>query len=157
MDKLSDEYLNRTLLVKNGLKNEKKKFGKSAWNMKQKIRTTQIMMSRLNIKGTDKEQVLKIIKDIVDFKELCRNCSCETIITAICFFIIKTNNSSRNIKNYKILKEYELSDSKCLVIFARIGRFYQKIHYSRCGISLKSFGASPSISASTPSVFLFKR
>lgn len=66
-------------LVKFGIKEGKKKEGKSAWNMKQKIRIAKIMMGgRLNINGgADKERILYIIQDIGDFKELCRNCSVE--------------------------------------------------------------------------------
>lgn len=103
-----------------------KENGKPAWNMKQKIRTAQIMMSRLNIKGNDKERVIHIIKDIDDFKHLCKNCSCETIIATICFYVLKSSDSNTHIDRFSLWSENNLSWKKYSLIISRILTYYQK-------------------------------
>lgn len=103
-----------------------KENGKGAWNMKQKIRTAQIMMSRLNIYGQDKERVIHIIQDIDNFKYLCKNCSCETIIAAICFYVMKSNKTKININDYSIFKEQNLTEKSCLTIITKIASYYQQ-------------------------------
>ncbi len=111
--------------MKNGIKKREKENGKGAWNMKQKIRIAQIMMGRLNIKGKDKERVIRIIKDIDDFKQICANCSNEKIIAVICFYIMKINNTSIKIEDYKVFIENKLNEKSCLTIITKICNYYQ--------------------------------
>jgi len=107
-------------------KEREKKHGKPAWNMRQKIRTAQIIMGRLNIKGNDKKRVIYIIQDIDNFNNLCRICSYEAIIAAICFYVMKSNKSKINLRDYKVFKEYKLSEKSCLTIITKIANHYQK-------------------------------
>lgn len=90
-----------------------------------KIRIAQIMMGRLNIKGKDKERVIRIIKDIDDFKQICANCSNEKIIAVICFYIMKINNTSIKIEDYKVFIENKLNEKSCLTIITKICNYYQ--------------------------------
>ncbi|BBL62195.1 hypothetical protein [Methanobrevibacter arboriphilus] len=107
-------------------KRREKKEGKSAWNMKQKIRIAKIMMGRLNINGADKERILYIIQDIGDFKELCRNCSVEMVIATICFYVMKSNLSKIKLADYKVFKENKLTEKTCLTLITKMCDFYQK-------------------------------
>jgi len=64
------------------------------WRQNQKRRYTDVVLSRLNMKGSQKEEAHYLIQKF-NFKDLCRRCSMEQIITAICVYI-KLNIQPKN-------------------------------------------------------------
>lgn len=102
-----------------------KENGKPVWNMKQKIRLAQVFMSRLKMKGTNKDRVIYIIKDVDDFKLLCKNCSNEIIISAICFYVMKTANTSVKLEDYRVFTENGLTEKIYSTIVTKLCDYYQ--------------------------------
>lgn len=74
------------------------------WRTSQKIRLAQIRMDHLSIQGGNRERVLYIIKNY-SLRELHGNASKEVIIDALCFYVLKSFNSSAKIEDYSILNE----------------------------------------------------
>ena len=98
---------------------------KMQWRLSQKLRIAENRMSRLGIKGNDRKRVLFIIKDISNFKILCKKCRNETIISAICFYVMKSNKSYIKMKDFSVFKEDGLDYYIYSTIVTKISNHYQ--------------------------------
>ncbi|KZX17640.1 hypothetical protein [Methanobrevibacter filiformis] len=79
--------------------------------MKDKISIADNIMNRLNMQGTQREEVTYFIKkECPNLKKLLKNCSKEKIIALVCFFILKSYNSKVKLENYNVFKELKLTD-----------------------------------------------
>ena len=96
------------------------------WRLEQKLRLGSIISSRLKICGEDKKAIAFMIKSIPNFNELSRTSSNETIISAFCFYILKTRKSNAQIEQYAVLKEYGLNEKIYATIITRLCNYYQK-------------------------------
>ena len=99
---------------------------KAQWRLKQKLRTGNIIASRLNLGVEDKKAVEFMIKTIKNFKLLSKRESNETIIAALCFYCLKTRDTSKQIEYYSVLKEYGLNDKVYGTIVTHLANYYQK-------------------------------
>lgn len=100
------------------------------WRLKQKIRITQNIMNRLNIQGNNRKMCLNIIKNI-RLKDLHHNAKCETIITAICFYIKKTENTNVKLEDYSVCTEYDLNYQTFSLVMCRLCDYYRKNSYMK--------------------------
>jgi len=91
-----------------------------------KINIANIKMNQLNIRGNDRKRVIKIIEEIPDFKEICCNCSYDLIISAICYYILKTKKSYLKIEDYNLFNEDGLNYKNYSTIISKVLYFYQK-------------------------------
>jgi len=105
--------------------NLKKEFSNKKWNVFQKKRTADIIMDSLNLKGSQRERVYYIIEK-VDFNQICRNCSYETIITAVSYYVKKSDNTKIKLGDYKICKIHNLTEKKLSIIMIRLCACIQK-------------------------------
>jgi len=95
--------------------------------MKDKLSLANIIMNRTNMKGSQREQVIYMVKnDFKNLKNLSRNFSNEKIIAILCFYVIKSYNSSAQLNKYKIFKELKITESNCIHIFMKIAIFYRE-------------------------------
>lgn len=61
-----------------------------------------------------------------DFKTLHKRASEETIILAFIFYCLRIDNSQINLKNYRISKKYNLTDTVFSLIISRMLHFFMK-------------------------------
>lgn len=114
--------------------NLKKDLNNNEWRKRQKLRMADNIMDRLNLKGTQRQRVKYLISNL-DFNEVCRNCSNETIITAISFYIKKDSQTSAKLRDYKICEEYNLTETNFATIMVRLCSQIQKNNISIINIS----------------------
>ena len=96
------------------------------WRLEQKLRLASIICSQLHFGDEDKRAVKFLILNIDNFKLLSRKESNETIIAALCFYCMKTQNSSLQIDSYNVLKDYGLTYNNYATIITHLANFYQK-------------------------------
>lgn len=85
---------------------------------------------RLYMKGSQKEEVKNILSSI-QLNDLHRTAGVYTIITAVCIYVKKTysTNNSLNWKNYKVCKEYGLTESILITVLCNLVRIYRSNSY----------------------------
>lgn len=76
--------------------------------MKDKLSIVDNYVSRLNIKGSMKDQVLHIVK-VSDLKKLHGTASQEQVIALICFYVMRKHNKKAKINEYKLFNELKLT------------------------------------------------
>jgi len=83
-------------------------------------------MNQLNIQGMMRKQVINLIKEFPDTNHLCKKCKCQTIITALIFYVKFSNTKKYPLKKYKITKEVQLTEEIFSKITLKIAKHYQK-------------------------------
>lgn len=108
----------------------KQEYNNTKWRLSQKIRICDNIINRLNINGRNKDLCHNIIKNI-PLKQLHGNASCETIITGICFYVKRLENSNVKIEDYKVCNEYGLTYQNYSLIVGRLCDYYRKNSYMK--------------------------
>ena len=103
----------------------KTEYNNKNWRMAAKIHTCKNIMNRLNIQGANRELCLNIVRN-VNLKTLHRKASCETIITCICFYVLKLDNPKRQIKEFSVCKEYHITEEIFSLVMVRLCNHFQK-------------------------------
>ncbi len=96
------------------------------WRCEQKLRLADIIGTRCHLHGEDKQMLYHLVKTFTNFRELCAKCSNEQIIASFCFYIMKNRDSRRQISDYAVLNEYELTEKVYLTILTRLCNYYQR-------------------------------
>lgn len=95
------------------------------WRQNQKRRYTDVVLSRLDMKGTQKEEAHYLIQKF-NFKDLCGQCSMEQIITAICVYIKFKHTRKRPLCRFSICNENGLTESLYGAIVTNLAAQFQK-------------------------------
>jgi len=95
------------------------------WRQNQKRRYTDVVLSRLNMKGSQKEEAHYLIQKF-NFKDLCRRCSMEQIITAICVYIKFKHTQKTPLCRFGICNENGLTESLYGAIVTNLAAQFQK-------------------------------
>lgn len=96
------------------------------WRDNQKVRVALKQMEDLNVRGDLKNQVIWIITEGPRTKDLCARCKYETVTLAIVFYIKFINTKKRPLSDYKLAREYSLTEEKYSNIVTKLGGFFQK-------------------------------
>ena len=98
---------------------------KLIWRFKQKLRDADIAMQRLNLQGTMKDEVKDLIREF-DFNNLCKRCSYEQKIVALCLYVKFTYTKRRPLSDYAIVKEVGLTDEMFLTIVLKLSKRFRE-------------------------------
>jgi len=96
------------------------------WRMKQKIRQAQTTMSQMGLKGEQCDQLLHLVKEFDNIKQLCARCPYETVITALYFYVKFANTKKRPLSDYAIARENGLTEEKYGRIVTKLAKHFQK-------------------------------
>lgn len=97
---------------------------KKTWRQMQKRRYTDIVISRLKLKGMQKRQAHYIIQTI-NFKSLCSRCSNELIITSLCMYVKFSTSKKEKLDKYSICLENGLTEEIYSAIITRLASHFQ--------------------------------
>lgn len=89
--------------------------------MKDKLHIANNFMNRLNIRGSQREEVLTIIRNF-NLDDLLKNKSLEIVIACVCFHCIKLYNSRARLENYRLFNELGLSDNVMISFYNNLYR-----------------------------------
>jgi len=95
------------------------------WRQNQKRRYTDVVLSRLDMKGTQKEEALYLVQKF-NFLDLCGRCSMEQIITAICLYIKFKHTQKTPLCRFGICNENGLTESLYGAIVTKMAAQFQK-------------------------------
>ena len=94
------------------------------WRLQKKIRYAQEVMNQLHIQGTSRSQVIYLIEDILSTNYLCKKCTCETVITGLCFYVKFANTRKEKLERYQLAREHGLTEERYSAIVTRIAKHY---------------------------------
>ena len=78
--------------------------------MKDKLAIADNIMDGLSMKGTQREEVKRIIKyDCPDLKVLLQNCPQNKIIACICFFVLSSYDTRARLERYRVMNRLEIN------------------------------------------------
>lgn len=99
---------------------------KKEWRENQKVRVAFKQMEDLNVKGELKKQCEWIIREGPNTKDLCARCKYETVTLAIVFYLKFSNTKKRPLSDYRLAREFGLTEDIYSNIVTKLGRFFQK-------------------------------
>lgn len=101
-------------------------YGKEQWRMKQKIRITENITQDIGLNKNQQKQVLYLVNEIKNIKQLCRNCSFETIVTIISLHYIRRDDPRKHIDRYSVWYKENLSWTKYSRVIDRLFEYAQE-------------------------------
>lgn len=104
---------------------------KDKWRLKQKVNYAHLVMNRVNLQGDLRDQVLYLIQEFPNTKELCARCKYEVVITALVFYIKFSKTKQYPLSDYAIAEEVGLTDEIFTRITLKIAKHFQDLYSIR--------------------------
>jgi hypothetical protein len=105
--------------------------GKDQWRLRQKVNYAHLVMNRVNLQGGLRDQVLYLIQEFPNTKQLCARCKCEIVITALVFYIKFSKTKQYPLNDYAIAEEVGLTDEIFTRITLKIANHFQDLYSIR--------------------------
>lgn len=98
-------------------------------SLKEKRQTAQLICQDLNITGETLQQVYYLIEYYNNFKQLHSKSSMEQIIGYLCFYIMRSHNSTVKLNRYKVFKSLKLNYEDYSIVVSNMLKIKQEKEY----------------------------
>lgn len=112
------------------------------WRQNQKRRYTDVVLSRLDMKGLEREEAHYLVQ-IFNFKHLCGRCTLEQIITAICLYVKFSHTRKRSLSNFDICKENRVTEPLYIGIISNMAWAFISLSQEKTPLTVENLKYEP--------------
>lgn len=95
------------------------------WRQNQKRRYTDVVLSRLDMKGTQKEEAHYLVQKF-NFRDLCKHCTMEQVVTIVCLYVKFSYTKKRPLCYFGISNENNITESLYGSVVTKLATEFRK-------------------------------